>query len=93
MSKPIKVGDYVLATKWNDGDPSDHWVVGFFTGLLEKTGADRHMVADEKGNQFRGNGFRRMEKISAKRGGWLLEHKKDIKDGAESLWWWLKAPM
>jgi len=28
--KKIKKGDYVLATKYSDGDPKDHFAVGFF---------------------------------------------------------------
>jgi len=26
----MKHGDYVLATKYRDGDPQDHWAVGFY---------------------------------------------------------------
>jgi hypothetical protein len=36
-------GDYVLATKWSDADPGDHWCVGFYDEL--KWG-DRHIVLD-----------------------------------------------
>lgn len=86
-SELLTIGDYVLATKWSDGDPSDQWVVGFFTGKISE---DRYMVADVEGNQFRGNGFRRVKKISAEHGRWLLEHKQDIECGGRSLWWWVR---
>lgn len=89
----LKAGDYVLATKFCDGDPGDQWVVGFFTGMLQKTSGDRYMVANTEGNQFRGNGFRRVKKISANRGRWLLEHKHEIEYSSRSLWWWVRAPM
>jgi len=93
MNEPLKPGDYVLATKWSDGDPNDHWAVGFFSGMLAKKSGDRYMVEDGEGNQFRGNGFRRVKKISLERGRWLLEHKQDITNGNRSLWWWVRTRM
>lgn len=90
LSAGLGRGDYVLATKYTDGDPQDHWAVGFFTGMLPKGSGDRFMVADADGNQFRGNGFRRVKKISADRGSWLLEHKAEIELGTRSLWWWVR---
>ena len=88
-----RLGDYVLATKFHDGDPGDHWAIGFFTGILPKCTGDRYMVADIDGNQFRGNGFRRVKKINSERGRWLLEHREDITGGVRSLWWWVRASM
>ncbi len=29
------VGDYVLATKYHDGNPQDHWCVGFYHSTLD----------------------------------------------------------
>ena len=89
----IQVGDYVLATKYRDGDPKDHWVVGFFSGVLPKATGNRYMVADADGKEFRGNGFRRIQKISAQRGKWLLDHAYEIGNGSRSLWWWVRASM
>ena len=89
---PVK-GDYVLATKWSDGDPRDHWCVGFFIGVLHKTGKDRFEVGDENGNLFRFNGFRRIKKISAERGQWILERKEVIEQSGKSVWGWLRMPM
>ena len=62
-------GDYVLATKYSDGDPCDQWAVGFYSG---PTPSDRHMVVDADGNQFRPGGFRRCEPITGDMGAWLL---------------------
>ena len=61
-------GDYVLATKYDDGDPGDHWAVGFFDSML----GDRYMIVDGNGDQFRGNGFRRCEKITSEQGEWMV---------------------
>lgn len=56
MKNGPKPGDLVLATKYSDGDPQDHWVVGFYD--CECLG--RHLVMDHNGNQMRANGFRRV---------------------------------
>lgn len=88
-----KIGDYVLATKWGDGDPQDHWVVGFFSEVLDYSNYNRYQVVDFNGNPFRGNGFRRIASISKKRGEWLLNNKEEIQKSYKSLWWWVKQPM
>ena len=70
-------GDYVFATKYSDGDPADGWAVGFYDGVLnKKTSEVRHLVVDNNGNQFRRNGFRRVEKITAQEGNILLQNLK-----------------
>ena len=33
-SKKLNKGDYVLATKYSDGDSKDAFAVGFFNGML-----------------------------------------------------------
>lgn len=88
---PLLAGDYVLATKYSDGDPQDHWCVGFFHSMLPKTGGDRFQVVDSDGNQFRGNGFRRAQKIGANEGKWLLEHAAEIEASERSVWDWLDS--
>lgn len=98
LKDPPVPGDYVLASKYNDGDPGDQWSVGFFYGFLEKVTSDRYMVIDNDGNQFRGNGFRRCRKISTKRGRWLVERATRINDlmlrgCRRSIWGWAKWPM
>ena len=86
-------GDYVLATKYADGDPQDSWAVGFYDGVLPKAYCDRHLVVDADGKQFRGNGFRRVKKISAERGQWLIDHIKDIELSGRSVWGWARRSM
>jgi hypothetical protein len=67
-------GDYVLATKYDDGDPGDGYAVGFYDRQLDKVGGStRHLVVDGDGKQFRGNGFRRVEPITDAEGRWLIE--------------------
>ena len=65
----LQNGDYVLATKYHDGDPCDHFAVGFYNGSFRE---DRHDVVDSVGNSFRGNGFRRVEQITEEEGAWIL---------------------
>ena len=79
------IGDYVLATKWSDGDPCDHFCVGFFSGKDR----DRYKVVDADGNLFRANGFRRCETITQEEGELILSLKIGDQTGP-SVWWHLK---
>lgn len=88
--KKLEIGDYVLATKWNDGDPQDPWCVGFYNGELEYLNNIRFYVVDNEGKEFRHNGFRRVRKITNKRGEWLLNRINDIRNSNRSLWWWIR---
>ena len=85
----MQKGDYVLATKYSDGDPQDHWAVGFY----DREEGGRHYVVDGVGQQMRGNGFRRVAKISEARGAWLLQNARDIEQSGRSVWGWKRAPM
>lgn len=82
----VKKGDYVLATKWGDGDPQDHWCIGFFSHML----GDRYVLVDDKGVLFRTEGFRRAKRISTERGKWLLDNVKWIELSGKSMWWWVR---
>ena len=89
-----EIGDYVLATKYNDGDPQDHWAIGFFDGLTSPHYKEpRYNVQDGAGNQFRGNGFRRVKKISAERGEWMLKNKNLIELSSFSVWHFARCKM
>ena len=79
---PRKKGDYVLATKYGDGDPGDQWCVGFFDEMYR----DRYMVIDSNGQQFRGNGFRRAEKITTECGHWIVKNIKLIEQCSITIW-------
>ena len=55
MTNPLKKGDYVLATKFSDGNPADNWCVGFYD-RKETFGSTnhpdvRHFVVDGDGKQ------------------------------------------
>lgn len=65
-----KVGDYVLATKYSDGDPGDRWAVGFYAGM----GHDLHMVNDSAGKQIHAGGYRCVIRIPFDVGAWLLKN-------------------
>lgn len=75
-------GDYVLATKYRDGDPQDQWAVGFY----DHTIGDRHFVVGNDGNQLRANGFRRVETITHEQGDYLLQNARDIEMSGNSVW-------
>lgn len=67
-----KVGDYVLATKYSDGDPGDGWALGFYAGPMTQYTPHRYDVIDSDGKSIRGNGFRKMARIRKDVGRWLL---------------------
>jgi len=78
-------GDYVLATKWGDGDPGDPWAVGYYDH--EQDG--RHHVVDGRGNQFRANGFRSVHRIRKDVGEWLVKSATALEAapaGTVNLW-------
>jgi hypothetical protein len=93
MTKPqqtesmLQIGDYVLATKWHDGDPCDHFVVGFLKQILPYN-PPRYDVCDSEGNSFRSNGFRRVEKITQQEGDYMLSQFEYLGNNpsAPSVW-------
>lgn len=86
----LKKGDYVLATKYDDGDPCDHFCVGFYRDPLVKGTNIRHNIVDSDGNLIRGNGFRRAEVITKEEGEALVALMPKIGDKpGKSLWWHL----
>jgi hypothetical protein len=92
--KAPKKGDYVVATKYADGDPGDQFAIGFYNGSYDHYGQTRHLVIDSEGKNFRNNGFRRVAKVSARRGTWMVQHLHLIEDMMNSasvwLWWSLR---
>jgi hypothetical protein len=84
---PLPIGAYVLATKYDDGDPCDHFFVGFVAG---HTWHGRYLIADNNGRSQRPSGFRRAERITPDEGAALVAMMPDIGDrDGPSLWWHL----
>lgn len=84
-----KTGDYVLATKYADGDPGDAWGVGYYAGSLDHFGETRHLIIDNDGKQIRRGGFRRVGHITAEYGNWLLSVSEQLESsppGTVNLW-------
>lgn len=74
------IGDYVLATKYSDGDPGDPWALGFYAGELNMGNdreqikvAPRYLVNNSSGQSIRPNGYRRVARIRKDVGAWLLD--------------------
>ena len=85
----VEIGDYVLATKFNDGEIGDHYCVGYLSGMLPRISRDRYDVVDSYGNLFRGNGFRCCIKISESQGKWFVDKmNKDVGSlSGQSIWY------
>lgn len=76
-------GDYVLATRWSDGDPCDPFAVGYFNGM----DGDRFMVVRENGDSL--GRFGRCSKISQRVGSLIVKAMPLIGDRAgRSVWFW-----
>lgn len=83
----LKEGDYVLATKYSDGDPKDHFAVGYFRNM---TLDNSFNVVDENGELLRYNGFRRIKKIPKELGLTIINEMEIIKKGDICVWDYLK---
>ena len=86
-----RAGDYVLATKFHDGDPGDPWALGIYAGLdTLLPSSPRHMVHDSEGNSIRSSGYRRVARIRKDVGRWLLTvaapHLEKCPPGTVNLW-------
>ena len=92
MEAMLKSGDYVLATKNQDGDPCAQFCIGILGEIYQPFASydDCYMVHDGHGRNFRSNGFRRAEKITAKEGQTLHKIFQSIGNvQGPSLWWHL----
>lgn len=83
----LTVNDYVLGTKYSDGDPQDPWYVGFYNSTTK----NRFILINELRKNIRPSGFRRAEKISKIRGEFILNNKKNIENNNRSLWYWKRC--
>lgn len=82
----LRFDDYVLATKYHDGDPCDQFAIGWFVRVNE---AGRYLVCDNDGKLFRASGFRRCARISERVGKLLVKIAPIISDKpGYSLWHW-----
>lgn len=84
----LKIGDYVLATKWPDGDPRDPFAVSFFTGTFN----NRYLVEWDDPTRGKCNLVaRRIAKITQEEGDYIVSIIPDITDKqGDSLWKILK---
>lgn len=80
-----KIGDYVLATTWDDGDPRDPWAIGFYAGL---TPHDKHIVLDSTGASCRESGYGRVGRITPELGKWLLENRVLLESAPPKIKLW-----
>ena len=75
-----KIGDYVLATKYPDGDPGDPWAVGYLNEIRDYTLGNQlehaYYVGDQETHSFRVNGYTRCIKIYYEIGEWLINNAK-----------------
>jgi hypothetical protein len=84
------IGDYVLATKYSDGDPGDNWALGFYAGPMLEYVPPRYNIVGSDGKSIRGNGFRKIARIRKDVGRWLLavaaKQLEQSPPGTVNLW-------
>jgi hypothetical protein len=91
---PIRKGDYVLGTKYRDGDPRDGFAVGFASEQCLSFGLSRLVIVDNSGAVIGlANGFRRVKKISSERGNWIVRHLGEIEQSGRSVWYFARCSM
>ena len=85
-------GTYVLATKYDDGDPGDAWGVGFYLESFRfGDGPVRHRVIDSEGKYLYGpKGFVKMRHgLRPDVGRWLVDNADVLQrspPGSINLW-------
>jgi hypothetical protein len=87
-----QIGDYVLATRWHDGDPCDPFCIGFYAEKWSsETGNQiRHYVIYGDETSSHGGSFRRAEAITEEEGKALVALLPEIGDKpGRSVWWHL----
>lgn len=93
-TRELQVGDYVVATKYADGDPGDQFCIGFYNGFFDHFNTRRHLVVDNDGKDFRRGGFRRVARVERERGAWMVRNISLIEQMQDrfSVWHWWRAP-
>jgi len=83
MSDTPQIGDYVLATRWSDGDPCDPFFVGWVVDLADWP---RWQVGDDPAQKV-GRWYTRVEKITPEEGAALVAMVPEIGDvPGPSVW-------
>ena len=92
---PLQKGDYVLATRWHDGNPCDPFCIGFYAEKWSSWSSEsgdqiRHYVIYGDETSSHGGSFRRAEAITEEEGKALIALIPEIGDKpGRSLWWHL----
>lgn len=86
----MKKGDYVVATKYKDGDPNDPFCVGFFYKKIRQD-PPKSIVTDANGIAVHANGYRRVKKISPDVGAKIVANIAEIEKSGVSVWRWVKT--
>lgn len=92
-----RIGDYVLAATCPEGCTKDPWFVGFYAGMIKEgllpNMKPRYLVVDNDMHAQRPSGYRRIQKISATRGKWILDHRNEIEQSNKSLFYFARCRM
>lgn len=88
----LKVGDYVLGTKYADGDPRDGWAVGYVVAFSPNHSYESVVIGDGRGNVIgRANGFRRAKRIKGECGEWMARNASKFENLPCSMWHYFRC--
>ena len=85
-----KIGDYVLATKYSDGDSRDVWYIGYIHEILDENRG--YILCDEHG-VVQNRRFRRCGLIHPAVSEYILYHRNEISSFRIGLWNYIIDPI
>ena len=65
VRRGLRVGDYVLCSRWSDEDPNDPWEIGFLIAIIEDKGKKKYLIS----KRF----YPHCRRISAEEGAKIIE--------------------
>lgn len=81
-------GDYVLATKYDDGSPNDGWCVGVYDEHYPERIHKAHKVLFQTNGKEGFYCFTRVKRIRPEFGRLVVENIKLIEGYGYSVWYW-----
>lgn len=87
----VRVGDYVLATKYSDGDPGDPWAFGRLHEIVNIPGLGyKYVILRKDGTPYRYGGFGCCRRVTPEQTAYLQANMDKIEYSGKSMWKWVK---
>lgn len=83
----MKIRDYVIATKYKDGDSEDYWCVGFIDKIVIDSDGKYYYINTDA---FDRGPFLKSKKISGDEGWFFVTNAEKITRSGKSIWRYLR---